>query len=119
MKKLLIIEDDVDTLNALKKFFERKKYNVEIGTNAEQVSEVVKKFTPDIIISDWMLQDSTNGVAIVKQLHTQFTHIEVIFITGHDIEKLQSETENINVHKYIRKPFEFATIEAAVNSASN
>ncbi len=119
MKKILIVEDDVNTLNALQKYFQRKNYRVVGANSAIEAIKIIDNFTPELLITDWKLDDDIDGVDLVKIITTKNISVYIIFITGHDTEKLNQKLVDLTVHEVIKKPFELATIDAAVNSYLN
>lgn len=115
---MLIVEDDHDTRYALVKYFERKGYAIRSADNAKDVLDIVEKFIPDLLITDWKLNDDIDGADIAKMIAKKYSKTIIIMITGHQVEQLKEKVSNINVYKIIRKPFEFAAIKNAVDSAA-
>ena len=55
MCKIIIIEDDIDICNMIKKFLENNKYSVQYALNGIEGINLCKSFVPDLIILDIML----------------------------------------------------------------
>ena len=81
-KKILLIDDDPDYVEATKLFLE-KKYEVITAFNAEEGWKKVEKEKPDLIILDAMMPVK-DGFALAKELkvHSTYKEIPVIMLTG-------------------------------------
>ncbi|HUS02347.1 MAG TPA: response regulator [Chitinophagaceae bacterium] len=104
MKRILVVDDDIDILEVLQIAFEAKGYEVFILSDGKEISENIKQFSPGIILLDVFLGD-TNGVTICNQLksHADTKHIPVILFSSH----LNMETilKTCAADAFIGKPF--------------
>jgi len=115
-KTLLIVDDDVEMRGYLATIFgdSFKLYQAGNGTTA---IELVKKHTPDIVISDVMMQ-GMSGVELctaIKQ-HEAFSHIPVVLLTGSSSTDLKLKGVECGADDYISKPFEKELLVARVNT---
>lgn len=69
MKRILIVDDDIDILEVLQIAFEARGHEVFILSDGKKVSESIKQFSPAVILLDVFLRD-TNGITICNQLKT-------------------------------------------------
>ena len=67
MCKIVIIEDDIDICNMIKKFLENNKYSVQYALNGIEGINLCKSFVPDLIILDIMLP-GLNGDDVLQKL---------------------------------------------------
>src|SRR5690554_733641 len=79
---LLIIDDDVDICMLLKRFFERKGYQVRIAFKGAEGIEIVKKEKIDIVLTDFRLPDK-DGFQILEEIKAIDHQIPIIVITGY------------------------------------
>lgn len=108
---ILLVEDDYYLLEGLKELLEiyEGPYQLKLltATNGLEGLEMVKKYTPDLIISDIMMpqMDGFSFLAAVRQ-QPQWLHIPFIFLTAkgerHDILKGRQS----GVEEYITKPYD-------------
>ena len=117
IKKILIVEDDSNILSALDKYFNNKGFDVKTANSANKAFEILKSYTPDLLITDWKLNDAIDGADLAVETTKIIDDIVIIFITGHQIEDLQEKTSAIDVHEIIRKPFDFSQINESVENA--
>ncbi|MQK95676.1 response regulator, partial [Escherichia coli] len=66
--KILIIEDDIDAIEAMKVVLESKKYQVISANDGKEGFEKAKSEKPDLIILDVMMRHSTEGFDVTQNL---------------------------------------------------
>ncbi len=67
--KILIVEDEKDTLFILDKLLSKNNYEVATSYNGKEALELIDKFTPEVIIADWTMpvMDGLELCDIVKK----------------------------------------------------
>ena len=108
MKKILIINNDTDTLKLLKSWLERKEYDVKFTVHMNNVAGIINDFAPDLLLID-VLQ-----LGILKELKSLILskEIPVIVMTGnamHDQDALMNIAADV-----IEKPFETKALEKKI-----
>lgn len=108
MKKILIINNDTDTLSLLKSWLERKEYDVKFTVNMKDVAGIINDFAPDLLLID-VLQ-----IEILKELKSLILskEIPVIVMAGNAMHE-QHEFLNI-ADDVIEKPFEPKSLEKKI-----
>lgn len=104
MKRVLIIEDDVDILEALQLTLEVNGYEVKSATRGNEGFEVASTFRPDLIIIDYFLAGS-NGATICRTLkQTKSTKdIPVMMTSAHPAAYQAGIAHGIDA--FLAKPF--------------
>ncbi|MCK5241350.1 sigma-54-dependent Fis family transcriptional regulator [bacterium] len=87
MSKILIIEDNIDVVEALKGKFEDEGYTVEYHLQKEGVLQKIEKFAPNLITLDISFSDEndTVGIDILKELRDNYpntSELPVFVISG-------------------------------------
>lgn len=112
--RILIIEDERDTLEALHKFFTKQHFEVHSASNGLDALKILaEKFTAmDLIITDLILPN-ISGVGIISIVKKKYPHTPVIAITGwgEHPEALAAEAQADSV---IRKPFNLDILKEEV-----
>ena len=82
-KKILLIDDDPDLLNAVSMILESKSYKVAAAFGGIEGLEKAKTEKPDLIVLDVMMPDK-DGYSVCKELKSdpQLSKIPVILLTG-------------------------------------
>jgi len=106
MKKILLIEDDVDLYALLKYNLEKEGYQMVGAQTGKGAVELCRRERPDLILLDIMLPDS-DGLDICKGIrsHPELAHMPVIFLTARASETDRIVGLELGANDYIVKPF--------------
>lgn len=119
MKKILIVEDEIIVSSDLKEFLQGINYETAVANYYDEAIAVATLFLPDLILCDINLNDSRNGVDLIKHLQTMGLKFEVIYLTAYSSEDLISEAEDTAPFNYLTKPYNDTQIEVAVRLVFN
>ncbi len=83
-KKVLLIDDDEDLLNALCITIESQGFDTEQASNAEEGFTKLKSKRPDLIVLDVMMDDELDGYNLLHQIKQdpEYSDIPIIQLTG-------------------------------------
>lgn len=106
MKKLVLIEDDVDLYSLLKYNLEKEGFAVAGANTGKGAVDLCLRERPDLIVLDIMLPDS-DGLDICKRLrkHPEMQSVPVIFLTARASEADRIVGLELGANDYIVKPF--------------
>ncbi|WP_321391893.1 sigma-54 dependent transcriptional regulator [uncultured Desulfuromusa sp.] len=113
---ILLVDDEVDSCQALSRLLSQTGYNVEICPSGEQALELLKKQPFDLIISDLFLP-GISGIDIIKQTKDDSPEIGIILITGKASAETAVEAMKEGALDYITKPFNFERLKIQVTKA--
>jgi DNA-binding NtrC family response regulator len=87
MSKILILEDNIDVVEALKGKFEDEGYTVDYHLEKDGVLQKIEKFAPNLITLDISFGDekNTSGIDILKDLRENYPNVQelpVLVISG-------------------------------------
>jgi DNA-binding response OmpR family regulator len=111
MKKILLIEDEANVVNLLKRGLEEEGYEISVAMDGLSGFEMASRNTFDLLIADIMLP-GMNGVEICRKLRDQKHTVPILMLTA------LGSTENIvagldsGADDYLVKPFKFAELLA-------
>ena len=118
--KILIIDDEIDTINIIIDYLEDENPNYVFfhATNGIIGIDVAKKHRPDLIITDWEMPH-ISGIETIKILkENEITNlIPVVMLTG-----IMTSSENLKTAfeagaiDYIRKPIDKIELTARIRS---
>ncbi|HSW48034.1 MAG TPA: response regulator [Candidatus Saccharimonadales bacterium] len=115
-KRILVVDDDPDILDAMKLTLETNGYKVDIFEKGEGLSDklIHSNFYPDLIILDVFLS-GTNGKEVCRQLkdNIKTKHIPVLMVSAHP--DLSRSIQDINASGFLAKPFEVHDLLKKVN----
>lgn len=100
---LLIIDDDVDICMLLKRFFERKGYQVRIAFKGSEGLEIVKSEKVDLVLTDFRLPDK-DGFEIIEAIKAINNKLPIIVITGYSDVNQAVKSIRLGAYEYVTKP---------------
>jgi len=106
LKKILVIEDDIDTLVTLTKTLKMKGYVVEGAASGEEGLEKFKNWKPNLVILDIMLP-GIDGWEVLRKIKSGFKSkkVPVIMLTGKNEDMDKIEAYEIGADFYVTKPY--------------
>jgi len=80
--KILLVDDDPGLLRLLSIRLRAEQYEVEAVESAHKALAVLKRFRPDLVITD-LRMDKMDGIGLLKELQTHSPGLRVLIITAH------------------------------------
>lgn len=122
LNKLLIIDDDIEMLESLKKIMSHKpEYDVTYCQEPRMGHELFNKENFDLVISDLIMDDFT-GIDLLKSLKEHSKEMPVIIISGYGTIEASVESIKLGAFDFIEKPFTskklFESIDNALKSTA-
>jgi len=110
----LIVDDDLEVLALLKKFFVQHGYSVEVATEGASLWAALERQVPDLIILDLMLPGE-NGLTLCQRLRQQHA-VPVIMLTA--MGELSDRVVGLEMgaDDYLSKPFDARELLARVRA---
>ncbi|MDQ0362361.1 response regulator transcription factor [Breznakia pachnodae] len=113
--RLLIIEDNIQLLNNMKKSFERENFQVDIAATGLEGEEKAIINGYDAILLDLNLPDK-DGLEILKYLRSENINTPVLIITARYEVENRMKGLNLGADDYVVKPFELGELHARVHA---
>jgi DNA-binding response OmpR family regulator len=112
MKKILVVNNDFDTMALLKNWLEKRTYKVRYTGRQEEVADIIKEFSPKLIMVD-VLQK-----AVVEQLKNtpETSSLPILLMTGYT---LRSNNNQIPADDTIEKPFNLPLLERKIKKLTS
>ncbi|HKL06709.1 MAG TPA: response regulator [Roseovarius sp.] len=116
-KKVLLIEDEPNIIEAVSFILSRDGWDVKTHSNGHDAVDAVRNRTPDLIILDVMLPGKS-GFDILKEIRSeqQFALTPVLMLTARGQVKDREMAEKAGASRYMTKPFSNAEVLDAVRS---
>lgn len=102
MKKILIIDDDPDFIDACRNMLEAVDYEVDCANRADQALAKIDSFRPELVLLDILMDNKLAGFEIAETLAKgeNYRGIAVIFLTGYFMRTGLRELQNEVLHKW-------------------
>ena len=103
MKRILIIDDDMDMCNLLGRFLQKKGYETDASHTGNKGIAKFKESKFDVVLCDFRLGDK-EGREVLKEIKQIDPHAIVIIITGYSDIKTAVDVIKAGAFDYITKP---------------
>ena len=109
---ILLIEDDLSTIELVTNFFEAKGYTSKGVITGAKGLEELNFNTPKLILLDIILPD-VSGFTICKKIKSneKFSNIPLIYLTAVPGNKVNEKIEETKADGYILKPFDLSDFD--------
>lgn len=113
--KILIVDDELETLLPLKRALEAEDYLVIEAPNGMLGIEKTRSEHPDIILLDLMMP-GMDGIEVCKVLKedSSIEHIPIIMLTARGEVENKIEGIEIGADDYVTKPFDLGELKARI-----
>jgi len=109
-QNILIIEDDIETLEIMIDLFQSDFSNVYTSTNGYEAIEVFKKNTIDVVLCDINIP-KLNGLDTINKIREIDYSVPIIIISACSDSETLLKASNCNIQGYILKPIMFEDIQ--------
>jgi DNA-binding response OmpR family regulator len=113
MKKLLIVDDEIEICEFLKSFFEDRDYRVAVAHDGVMAFEQVGIFKPDVVLLDIQMP-GLDGLQALKKIKEQYPKMKVIMVTAVETQEKIEEAMRLGADNYITKPLSLEYLEKDV-----
>ncbi|MEW6002106.1 MAG: response regulator [Nitrospirota bacterium] len=115
--KILIIDDNVDTVELLKKRLRSEGYDTSEAYDGEEGLKKVPEYNPDLIVLDVMMP-KLDGFEVCQRLKSDENtkYIPVLMLTAKVEVEDKVKGLDIGADDYIAKPFDYKELSARVRS---
>ncbi|MCP3738207.1 response regulator transcription factor [Rossellomorea sp. BNER] len=112
--RVLIVDDDKEIRDLLRKYLEREMYEVDVAVNGEEALYQFGQNKYNLIILDLMMP-KVDGIEVCRQLRDK-TNVPILMLTAkdHEIDKIVGLS--IGADDYITKPFSINEVVARVKA---
>ncbi|NUM79469.1 hybrid sensor histidine kinase/response regulator [bacterium] len=116
MQDILVVDDEIDNLDLLKRTF-RREYNVFTANSAAEALKLLETKEFAVIVSDQRMPEMT-GVELFQRAREKYPHTIRILLTGYtDINALVDAINMGHVYRYVTKPWSREEIVMTVRRA--
>ncbi|AWB65375.1 hypothetical protein C2869_02485 [Saccharobesus litoralis] len=115
---LLLVDDEVEVLKALRRVFRNKKYQVFTAESGADGLDILEQYPIDVVISD-VRMPKMSGADFLTQVYQRWPQTKRLVLTGHaDIEDTLRLVNDCDLFRYFHKPWHKDDIKNAVEQAA-
>jgi CheY-like chemotaxis protein len=106
MTRILVVDDETDTLNVLRLFLELSGYEAVTTLNSADALTLAEVENPDCILLDVMMP-APDGFSLCKMMraHPLTTTLPIIFVTAYSPLDLEERRREVGADAVLMKPF--------------
>ena len=112
-KRILIVDDEINMCSIIQDILSDEGYEVMIAENGSEALQVVRKITPDLIITD-INMPCMGGLELLREVKSLHTDIQFIVMTAFgELETYLNAMSN-GAFDYITKPLNIEMLKIMV-----
>jgi DNA-binding response OmpR family regulator len=114
MKRILILDDDLDTLDAIKEILTYSGFEVKTAPSGDDLDQLIAEYNPHLLLIDLLLRGK-NGGDLCRKLKTsgKTTELKVILMSAYP--GLSGSEEKYLCDDFVAKPFDMHVLIDKVN----
>ncbi len=103
--KILIVEDDLNTLEGLAEILNQEKFQVVKAKNGKEGLEALNQGNINVVLIDYLLPDE-DGLEVSKKILKQYPEVGIIMMTAFGSVKNAVDAMKLGIYDYLTKPID-------------
>ncbi len=113
MARVLVVDDEPDSVELLQEFLTGKGYEVVTASNGEEALRKVKEERPHLVLLD-VRMPGMNGLDVLRKVREFDQEVGVIMVTAVNEEDTGRDALKLGAFDYIVKPLNFDYLERSL-----
>lgn len=116
MIRVLIVEDEMSTLNLLKIIVDWEEFHMKVAgeaSNGRDALFLIPQVQPDLIVTD-IKMPIMDGIELAEEVAKKYPQVKVMIVTAYDDIKLAQQALRTGVADYILKPLKRQEVKEAL-----
>ena len=113
--RVLLVEDDADVANFVRRGLTENAYAVDVVDDGEAACEAASLTPYDALILDLMIP-GRNGIEVCRALRAEGIHVPILMLTARDTVDDKIAGLDAGADDYLSKPFEFGELLARLRA---
>jgi len=111
--KIMVVDDDSNIRELLRKFLSRKGYEVITASDGEEALEKIAE-CPEIILLDIMMP-KIHGLKVLNRIKKQSPKTEIIMMTGLALNVIGLESLKRGAFEFVTKPLDLEHVDFLIS----
>jgi two-component system response regulator AtoC len=113
MARVLVVDDEPDSVELLQEFLTGKGYEIVTASNGEEALRKVKEERPHLVLLDVRMPDM-NGLDVLRKVREFDQEVGVIMVTAVNEEDTGRQALKLGAFDYIVKPLNLEYLERSL-----
>ena len=113
---LLIVEDDPEMRDLLRKVLEKEGYRVSVAADSHEASASLSRIAFDLVVTDMLMPDD-GGLELLQGIRKTHPTLPVIIITAFGDWGSYSRALELGAAAFISKPLKLAELIGVIHTA--
>ena len=119
MRRILIVEDEPEALELLVSWVHHQRgWEVRSAQSGRSAIELSKSFKPDVVVSDYLLQDEVTGVDVIEEVQSHAAAVRCVLVTG-VLRKAIIDAQRISGVPILTKPLDFRRLQRIITEPAS
>ena len=114
--KLLLVDDEIDFLQAIAERLALKDFDVITASTGREAIASAENDLFDVAVVDFLMP-GMDGTQVLKALKDRHRYLEIIILTGHATIDSAVESTKLGAFKYLEKPYNFEKLVQVIKEA--
>ena len=114
--RLLIVDDEVDSRDALAELAGRWGYDVQTATDGSEALRRAIEWHPDVILTD-LVMPNMDGLWLLRALRAELPDCPVVLLTGRGTVQTAVQAIKEGAYDFIEKPLEISRLRVVLDRA--
>jgi CheY-like chemotaxis protein len=110
-RRVLVVEDNVDSAESMQLLLELSGYHVEIAHDGPSGLDAASRFQPEIVLCDIGLPGGMDGYEVARRLRAVESRARLIALTGYGQEEDQRRAREAGFDLHLTKPVDPVALE--------
>jgi CheY-like chemotaxis protein len=116
-KRILLVDDHIDTINAVRVLLERRGYEVATANSVSDAKSIYHNGSFDLLISDIGLPDGT-GHELLTEINLE-RPVRAIALSGYGTDQDIRNSREAGFSDHLTKPFNFKHLHEVIEKVLN
>lgn len=114
VRRILVVDDELDIRTELAEYLEIKGYQVEVAGDGREALDKLEAAPADVVIAD-IKMPRYNGYELIRQLRAMDLGIRVIVMTGDPTQSGLDKAKELGATMIIKKPINLRLLTQCLN----
>ena len=114
-RRILVVDDEPQITRVLRTSLSSHAYDVRVANDGETALEIMKDWTPDLVITD-LSMPNMDGLELTRRLRTT-TKVPIVILSVRGEERSKVQALDAGADDYVTKPFGIEELLARVRAS--